>query len=380
MKTKQLARLIVCALFATWMTGASPTAWASEKHELTWGICGHPSNNQPLWSDQAAQFATLELRGFKTYRFDIPLTSHTPEAITMLQKMVDLAKEHHVTLHPILYVPFTWSDPTDGGKYPETDAGLEAQGYDRVYPVALQFAGSIHDWELQNELTLRKSFKSGAGLSKDDYATPVAKQWAAVLRGMSRAIHDAGAKTGEPLRTVVNTVYADFGFVPFLESQGVKVDKLAYHYYYGADTDPYKVSVSSGTVDLFAELKKIGKPIIVNEFNAGEIYSPTRSMPYDDAKALVGLKRHIDYLREQTEANIEGVEFYELYDEPSKRGVESNFGLMKDPGHPKTQMLLAAAYTCGELGKDERAKLVASGLFTEKSLATRLATCHAGNP
>ncbi|WP_245982877.1 hypothetical protein [Trinickia fusca] len=357
---------------------SSPAATAAPA--FTWGMCGHPSPSQALWSDYPTQFATLGHRGLKTYRFDVALTGDSGTATTTLQALGSLSKAYHITLHPILYVPFTWGDATDSGKYPNTDAGLEAQGYDRVYPIAREFAGSIHDWELENELSLRKGFKSGVGGSAGDYATPLAHQWAAVLRGMSRAIHDAGTQTGQPLRTVVDTVYADFGLVPFLEAQGVVVDKLAYHYYYGAGTSPYRVSTPSGTIDVFAEMHKIGKPVIVNELNAAEIYAPLQGKPYDDAKALISLKTHIEYLLSQKDANIEGAEFYELYDEPRKNAAESNFGFLTDPAHPKTQLLLGTVYACGRLSPGERATLIARGLFTEASLAARLALCPSGQP
>ncbi|HVW51965.1 MAG TPA: hypothetical protein VHC91_16505 [Trinickia sp.] len=232
---------------------------------------------------------------------------------------------------------------------------------------------------MENGLSLRPGFKSGSGQSINDYATATAGQWAAVLRGMSRAINDVRTKTAAPLRSVADTVYVDFGLVPFLESQGVTIDKVAYHYYSLATT-PYKIYPPSGVpVDLFAELGKLGKPIIINELNAGEIYAPAQGKPYNDAQALLSLKTHIGYILGQTEANIEGAEFYELYDEPSKDAVESNFGLMTDPTHPKTQMLLAAVYACGQLTASEQAALVASNLFTASELSARRASCPASH-
>ena len=40
-------------------------------------------------------------------------------------------------------------------------------------------------------------------------------------------------------------------------------------------------------VDLFAELAKLGRPVIINEFNAAEIYSPlNQGIPYNDTAAL----------------------------------------------------------------------------------------------
>ncbi|RUL75427.1 hypothetical protein [Dyella choica] len=368
-------RLIRIAL--SLLTTVLPVAGAAAASPFVWGICGHPGPSQGLWSDYATQFSTLQRQGLKSYRFDVSLTGDGTAATQLLQPLAVLSHAHHITLHPILYVPFTWNDATDHGRYPDTEAGLEAQGYDRTYPVVLQFANDIRDWELENELSLRQGFKSGTGASASDYATDQAHRWAAVLRGMSRAVHAVSARTGKPLRVVVDTVYADFGLIPFLESQGVQVDKLAYHYYYGADTSPYRITAPGGVFDVFAEMKKIGKPVIVNELNAAEIYAPLKGRPYDDAKALVSLKTHIEYLLHQHEANIEGAEFYELYDEPGKNAAESNFGLLHDPAHPKTQWLLAAAYTCGPLTPDERTSLVAHGLFTQASLAERLAACPA---
>jgi hypothetical protein len=353
--------------------GAEPIA-PPPVAKWTWGVGGHLLSGG-LWGDPATQMATMAERGLTTYRFDVPLTKDKPNAVADLGKLLSLAKSKGITLHPILYVPFTWGDATDGGKYPATEAGLEAQGYDRVLPIVTKFASQITDWELQNELSLLPNFKSGDGAAASDYATPLAKQWAAVLRGMARAVHDVRAKTGRLLRTVVSTVYADFGFIPFLETQGVQVDKLGYHYYYSATANPYKLAVPKGSVDLFEELRKIGKPVIINRFNAGEMYAPLKSQAYDDAKALLSMKTHLDYLVSQTTAPIEGLEFYELYDEPAKNAAEPNFGLMKNAKQPKIQMLLVALYTCGKLSASEKNQLIVSKLFNAGELWQRLATC-----
>jgi len=344
---------------------------------FTWGVVGHKVWNHAVWNDPEAEFATLERYGLKTYRFDMPLIDTQPQAADTLQKLITLAQTHHITLHPILYVPFTWDDATDSGKYPNTEAGLEMQGYNRVYPFVLKFASQIHDWELQNEIDLKKGVKSGSGRSVNDYNTLKAKQWAAVLRGMSKAISDVQQKTGQPVKTVVDMVDTDFGFVPFLETNGVQVDKLAYHYYRRGADNPHKIKVSDGTVDIFSELGKLGKPVIINEFNAGEIYAPKyEHKPYDDAKALASLKKHLDYITGQKEAHIEGIEYYELYNEPWKDVAESNFGLMKDATHARTQMLLAAVYACGKLSEEEKGVLVSSGLFTDTALSEKLKSCR----
>jgi len=340
-------------------------------HSLTWGVCAHPLGKKEPWNDPETEIATLARYGLTTYRFDIPLTDDRSDAVAEVEKLVQLADKYHITLHPILYVPFTYGDNvTDSGKYPATDEGLEQQGYQRVYPFVLKFASKISDWELENELNLLPDIKTGNGLSVKDYNTPKGRQWAAVLRGMARAVHDAGKAAGASVGTVVDTTYVYFSFIEYLEQQGVSIDKLAYHYYYPGDVNPHQISSPDGvTVDLFLAMKRFGKPVIINEFNAAEIYSPhNEGKPYNDAKALAGLKKHIGYILAQREANLEGVEYYELYNEPAKDIVESNFGLMKDAHQARIQMLLAAFYAGGKLSPEEKRILLSSGLLTQAEL------------
>jgi hypothetical protein len=240
----------------------------------------------------------------------------------------------------------------------------------------------IHDWELENEVTLADGVKKGnrdvPGHVASVYETPKAHQWAAVMRGMSRAIRDVQSKTGQPLRIVVDVPGPDFGWIPFLEQNGVFIDKVAHHYYYNLETSPYKISAPNynGHFDIFAELKKLGKPVIINEFNAAEIYDPKNlHKPYNDAKALRSVKKHIEYILAQKDASIEGVEFYDLYDDKVDDPAESNFGLMHDATHMKKQILVAAVYACGTLSAEEQRALVSDGLFTQAALADRVRGC-----
>lgn len=372
MKIKVLIAFLTLGAMIASIFSASASAF-------TWGVCGHQIWSIDTWKDPETQFATMERYGLRTYRFDVPLVDNQPHAVDDVQKLIQLAHKHHITLHPILYVPFTWgNNATDGGRYPATDAGLEEQGYQRVYPFVRRFASQIHDWELENEISLKSGVKKGIGRVAADYETHEAHQWAAVLRGMSKAVHDVRKQTGQPLKTVVDTMYVDFGLIPFLEKNGVSIDKLAYHYYYNVNTTPYKIYAPDGkTTDIFMEMRKLGKPVIINEFNAAEIYAPkTGGKPYNDAQALASLKKHIGYITQQAEANIEGVEYYELYNEPGKDVAESNFGLMTDATHPRTQMFLAAAYACGHLSPAEKGGLIASGLFTATTLAEQLKSCR----
>ena len=370
-----LFKRLLAALALTLACGA-----ASSATKFTWGMCSHPEDGNVLWKDPITQLDTLALRGLTTYRFDLFLTSdaRSSNSAAHLHNLVALAKARNITLHPILFAPFTTGDATDHGTYHATEEGLEKQGFNRVYPFVKQFAYDIHDWELQNEISFRQGVKisSDVGSIRSDYDTTLARQWTAVLRGMSRAVHQAAADTGQPLRAVVNFGYVDFGFITFLQAHGVVIDKLAYHYYYGNGTSPDKIYAPDGKAfDLFAEFRKFGKPVIINEFNSAEIYAPKRGLPYDNATALASFRRHLDFIRAQSQANIEGLEFYELYDEPWKDAAESNFGLMQDPTHAKTQMLVAALYACGLVRPGEQDTLAASGLFTRDEIAARLTAC-----
>ncbi len=334
--------------------------------QLVFGMVGHPGTRRPpeakaLWEDPEVQLTTLQERGLRSYRVNIILDDDSLAAAAYLQQLADLADARHVTLHPILVVA--------------------DHGYDRVHPFVRRFAHRIRDWELENEVDHRPGLKSmtgpRSGLSPGDYDTPLARQWAAVMRDMARAVADVRTETGEPLRTVVDFTAFDFGLIPFLEREGVTIDVVAYHYYFGLGVDPYHVRVVPGTtIDLFAKLGEFRRPVIINEMNAGEIHAPKQGKPYDDERALASLEKHIDYIVGQREARIEGIEFYELYDEPWKDAVESNFGFLEAPGHTKIQILVAAVYACGRISNEERATLIAHRLFTERELATRRAACR----
>lgn len=350
---------------------------------LPWGADGHAVWGGSVWGDPETQFAAMQKYGLTSYRFDMPLVDDLPSAPQTLQTLVTLAAKYHITLHPVIYIPFNWDDNiTDAGRYPATLAGLEEQGYNRVYPIVKQFGSQIQDWELDNEVSLIPGVKSGMGYSPGDYNTTTAQQWAAALKGMSNAIIAVRQETGVNLNTVVDIMYVDFGLIGFLENNGVEVDKVGYHYYYTLNQNPYHIIAPNGQAyDIFAEMNKLGKPIAINEFNAAEIYAPVNNPPepYNDAQALMSLQEHINYIRNETEVPIEDVEYYELYNDtnPTLNAAESNFGLMLNATTAKTQMLLAAVYSCSALTSSEDSTLISHGLFTTATLASQRASCSA---
>jgi hypothetical protein len=189
-------------------------------------------------------------------------------------------------------------------------------------------------------------------------------------------VRDVAAQSGRSLRIVIDTTYVHFGFLKFLERAGVPFNVVAYHYYYHLKASPYSINDNHGkNVDILAAMAERKRPVVVNEFNAAEVYDPLHGKPFDEEAALQSLKTHIEYIKGQREANIEGVQYYELFDEPWLGVSESIFGLMKDPSTPKVALFLATAYACGPLNDDEQATLISHSLFTRATLDALRASC-----
>jgi hypothetical protein len=116
------------------------------------------------------------------------------------------------------------------------------------------------------------------------------------------------------------------------------------------------------------------KPITINEFNAGEIYSGTPGQPKPDylnrpgdpvtETGFKGLDKHLKEIVHQTAANVESVLLYEVTDESRKAPPENRFGLYYDAAlqKPKISLLLAASYAHGTLSQAERKELTDRGI------------------
>ena len=147
----------------------------------------------------------------------------------------------------------------------------------------------LHDFELQNEVTLYPNIRAvgTTGQNASDFNVPCGRMQAAVLRGMSRAIADVRDETGLPLRVIVGTTDRSFGFIRFLEQQGVAIDVVGYHIYPWARQLPLDQDPWFGPGGPLGQLGLFQKPVRINEFNAGEIYSGTggysSDSPYENA-------------------------------------------------------------------------------------------------
>ena len=116
-------------------------------------------------------------------------------------------------------------------------------------------------------------------------------------------------------------------------------------------------------------MARFNKPITINEFNAGEIYSGTAGNPGADYGIRSGdpvtetgwrsLDKHLLEIVKQKQVNVESVLFYEVTDESRKSAPENRFGLYYDDAlqMPKISLLLVASYAGGTLSPTERKEL-----------------------
>jgi hypothetical protein len=116
------------------------------------------------------------------------------------------------------------------------------------------------------------------------------------------------------------------------------------------------------------------KPITINEFNAGEIYSGTPGHQGADylnragdpvtEKGFKGLDKHLKEILRQSAAKVESIILYELADEAHKTPPENRFGLYYDAElhQPKISLLLVTSYAGGSLSPAERHELTSRGI------------------
>jgi hypothetical protein len=192
-----------------------------------------------------------------------------------------------------------------------------------------------------------------------------------VLRGMANAIHDLAASSGLPLRVILGTVSRDWGFLSFMRTQGVKFDVVGWHVYPSEGTANLQTDTWYGTGGPLAQLAAFGKPVTINEFNAGETYNAGYENGQGQPLTEQGFRsnaKHMLELYSQTDCDLESVVFYELLDEPSKPAPENHFGLMSNLTAPKVSLYLATALAGGALSSAERTAITSRGLLTNTQI------------
>jgi hypothetical protein len=221
---------------------------------------------------------------------------------------------------------------------------------------------------------------NSAGISSTPYAGKACyKTMASVLRGMSRAIHDVKVSSGYPLRVILGAVGRDYGFLTFMQQQGVIFDVVGYHIYPHFDQASLLDDPWYGPGGPLTQLAVFKLPVHINEFNCGEIYNKAYDNQPDSVetnKCFQSYKKHIPSLFSQKLVNLESLHFYELLDEPNKADAESRFGLMYDTSKPKVHLSIITAYAGGMLSASEQQKIMDLNILTDTEIATYKAAAN----
>jgi hypothetical protein len=332
-------------------------------HALDLGVNVHGGGKSAAGNDRVA--AMMKQRNFKTARLDMFAGSDQ----SLLRDQVQKIKANGGSAEVTLQISYQWDHSCN-----QKLAWVEQDSYNQTVAGVNKVKDIIHDFELLNETQLRPEIKkevswNSVGTSTAPYeGRPCVATLTAVLRGMSRAIRDVRASSGLPLRIILGAVGRDFGFLTFMQQQGVLFDVVGYHIYPHAKHASLLSDPWFGSGGLLAQLAVFGKPVRINEFNCGEIYNSGYENRAGDAlteTCLRSLDKHLKDLRSQRIVDLESVHLYELLDEPQKPAPENRFGLMHDLSNPKIHLFLVTAYAGGALSAAERHQITRRGLLTD---------------
>ncbi len=308
--------------------------------------------------------ALLQARNFKRIRMDYYATQDQALPRDLITKINAYGGSVEVSLQ----ISYQW----DNTVYTDL-AAVQSNAYRQTYAAVNAIKDVVHDFELLNEVQLRPEIRAlvpmnSAGTSKTPYQNkPALANLAAILRGMANAIHDLAASSGLPLRVIMGVIGRDFGFLSYLQDEGVRWDVTGYHVYPSEANASLLTDPWYGAGGPLVQLASFGKPVTLNEFNASEIYNAgyenVQGQPLTE-QGFRACAKHMLELYGQTLCKLESVVLYELLDEPSKPAPENHFGVMFDLGAPKVTLHLATAFAGGTLSSAERTALTSRGLLT----------------
>lgn len=337
-------------------------------HAIQWGVDVHYRDVNPK-----VLVKTLKACHFTCVRLDV--AGPNTNALARFRRVASPLHKSHIRIEAVLFTSFAWGPSREhvpGSNLRQIEASAYAQTRFQVE----QTKDLVQDYELQNEVSLYPhiKLKGSTGQSAADFDTPTGRLQAAVLRGMSRAIQDVRKASHLPLRIILTTTDRSFGFLSFMQQQGVTFEVVGYHIYPWEKHKPLDADPWFGPGGPLGQLAKFGKPIVINEFNAGEIYSGAPGHPGPNYENQAGkpetelgfrsLDKHLKELVNQHSANLEAVLFYELCDEPAKQVPENRFGLFYDSAlqKPKISLSIAASFAGATLSQAQRNALAKRGL------------------
>lgn len=249
---------------------------------------------------------------------------------------------------------------------------VEQDAYGQTVRMVQGIGDVVADFELLNEVSLRPDTAAQVapfgGTPASGYAGKTCySTLAAVLRGMSKAIVDQRASSARPLRIILGGVSNDFGFLEFMQQQGVVFDVVGYHAYPWLNQPLLSEDPWYGAGGALGQLARFNKPVRINEFNCGEIYAAGYADTGGNAAAstsacLASIQKHLKSLVEQKVIALESIQAYELTDRPAQQAPENRFGLMFDLDNPKLHLALYASFAGGTVSSAEKQKLDALGL------------------
>jgi hypothetical protein len=253
----------------------------------------------------------------------------------------------------------------------ETDNGTDATTIvDRYYPMG------IRDFELLNEVTKRTETQAqvaeNAGQLESTYTGKTAFiSIARALKGIADVVQAKASDT----RAILGVTGRDWGFLRYMSTLGVQWDIVGYHVYPFTSSGQLWTSTFYGTGGILGQLNTFGKPVTINEYNAGDTYNSNYLNAVGDPATETGwvtLTARTKELYSQSAmpaGRLESIHFYQLLDHPSWGHPEGQFGLLsEDMSTPKVTMFIAAAFAGGTLTTAERQALTSRGLFTDAQI------------
>lgn len=361
--------IVACALACT-LPAVSAT------NAIQWGVNIHSGGSDPeRLADRLAE------RNLKCVRMD--LWGNDAKYLAKFRNAAAYLNAKGITIEAVVYSKFSAGQP----RHQDLNADLaevEKSAYESTKPQIEKTMDVMHDYELQNEISLYKNIRTpgATGQKAEDYDTPCGRLQAAVLRGMSKAIDDVRKASGQRLRIILGTTDRSFGLLSYMQQKGVLFDVVGYHIYPWEQHKPLDQDPWFGAGGPLTQLAQFKRPLRINEFNAGEICSggpsyPTKSnyenqsgKPITEA-GYRSVDKHLKEIVGQTEANVEAVLFYEIWDETRKPIPENRFGLYYDEmmQQPKVSLLIAASFAGGVLSSAEKDELLKRGLGNDVTRA-----------
>ena len=338
-------------------------------YALEWGVNVHDGGGDP--ETMARRLAD---RNLKSVRMD--LWGNDPVYLAKFRRAATLFNARGIKIQAVIFTAFSPGQRRNQDLKADL-LEVEQAAYKETRSQVDATKDLLLDYEMGNEITLGTPHILAEGVTGQkatDFDTPSGRLQAAVLRGMSKAIHEVGTASGLPLRIILGTVNRHWGFLAFMQQQGVLFDVVGYHIYPWEKHAPLDQDPWFGTGGPLGQLAVFKKPIAINEFNAGEIYSGTPGQPKQDylnrpgdlltETGFKGLDKHLKEILHQTVANVEAIFFYEVVDEARKAPPENRFGLYYDTAmqKPKISLLLATSYAHGTLSQAERKELTDRGI------------------